>query len=46
VMLAGTPAGDAWTYGEYRTMLQHAGFRGSTLHDVPPSPMRVIVAEP
>src|SRR5262245_52376324 len=46
VMLAGTPAGDAWTFGEYRTMLEHAGFRRSALHDVPPSPMRVIIAEP
>ena len=26
VMLAGTPAGDAYTFAEYQTMLGHAGF--------------------
>ena len=38
VMLAGTPAGDAYTYAEYQTMLGHAGFGRATLHDLPPFP--------
>ena len=45
VMLAGTPAGDAYTFAEYRTMLEHAGFHNPTLHDLPPTPMRVVIAE-
>jgi ubiquinone/menaquinone biosynthesis C-methylase UbiE len=45
VMLATTPAGDAFTYEEYERMLRAAGFARSTLHDLPFSPQRVIVAE-
>ena len=45
VMLATTPAGDAFTYAEYDAMLRNAGFARSTLHDLPMSPQRVIVAE-
>jgi len=44
VMLAGTPAGDAYTFAEYQTMLQHAGFGPATLHELPPSPARVGIA--
>jgi ubiquinone/menaquinone biosynthesis C-methylase UbiE len=44
VMLAGTPAGDAYTFAEYRTMLAHAGFASPTLHELAPSPMRVVIA--
>jgi threonine dehydrogenase-like Zn-dependent dehydrogenase len=44
VMLAGTPAGDAYTFAEYRAMLEHVGFGPPTLHELPPTPMRVIVA--
>jgi SAM-dependent methyltransferase len=46
VMLASTPAGDAYTFAEYQTMLGHAGFGAASLHDLPPSPARVIVAAP
>lgn len=45
VMLATTPAGDAYTYAEYKAMLRNAGFAGSTLHDLLPSPARVVIAQ-
>jgi ubiquinone/menaquinone biosynthesis C-methylase UbiE len=45
VMLAGTPAGDAYTFSEYQAMLRHAGFSGARLHELPPSPARVVIAE-
>jgi SAM-dependent methyltransferase len=44
-MLAGTPAGDAYTFPEYQAMLRHAGFERATLKDLPPSPARVVIAE-
>ena len=44
VMLASTPAGDAYTFAEYQTMLRKAGFGSATLHDLVPSPARVIIA--
>jgi len=45
VMLAGTPGGDAYTFAEYQTMLRNAGFGPPTLHDLPPSPARVVIAQ-
>src|SRR5262249_31156293 len=45
VMLAGTPAGDAYTFADYQAMLKRAGFARVTLHDLPPSPARVVIAE-
>jgi 2-polyprenyl-3-methyl-5-hydroxy-6-metoxy-1,4-benzoquinol methylase len=45
VMLATTPAGDAYTFAEYKGMLERAGFHGATLYDLPPTPMRVVIAE-
>jgi ubiquinone/menaquinone biosynthesis C-methylase UbiE len=44
VMLAGTPAGDAHTFADYRDMLARAGFVDPTLHDLVPSPMRLVLA--
>jgi hypothetical protein len=44
VMLATTPAGDVYTFSEYEAMLQHAGFSGATLHDLQPSPARVVIS--
>lgn len=44
VMLAGTPAGDAYTFTEYQTMLQNVGFERAVLHELPPSPARVVIA--
>jgi ubiquinone/menaquinone biosynthesis C-methylase UbiE len=45
VMLAGTPAGDAYTFAEYETMLRRAGFEQATLYELPPSPARVVIAK-
>jgi ubiquinone/menaquinone biosynthesis C-methylase UbiE len=44
VMLATTPVGDAYTFAEYRTMLRNSRFTQPTLHDLLPSPARVIIA--
>ena len=44
VMLAGTPGGDAYTFAEYQSMLRNAGFGTPTLHDLVPSPARVVIA--
>jgi ubiquinone/menaquinone biosynthesis C-methylase UbiE len=43
-MLAGTPGGDAYTFTEYRKMLSEAGFEGVAMHELSPSPARVIIA--
>jgi SAM-dependent methyltransferase len=43
-MLASTPGGDAYTFAEYRAMLDATGFRGATLHDLTPSPNRAVLA--
>jgi SAM-dependent methyltransferase len=45
VMLATTPAGDVYTFAEYAQMARNAGLGHATLHDLPPSPARVVVAE-
>ncbi|MGH7822938.1 MAG: methyltransferase [Candidatus Binatia bacterium] len=44
VMLASTPAGDAYTYAELERMFRSAGFRRNELHEIPPSFQRVIVS--
>ncbi|HSA93252.1 MAG TPA: class I SAM-dependent methyltransferase [Terriglobales bacterium] len=44
IMLASTPAGDAYTFAEYREMLQHAGFASSQLHPLPPTFQHVVIA--
>ena len=44
VMLATTPAGDAFTYAEYDGMLRAAGFSRTELHELPMSPQRVVIA--
>jgi len=45
VMLASTPAGQAYTHSEYRDMLRKAGFQKTTLHPLLPTPESVILAE-
>jgi len=45
VMLATTPAGDAFTYAEYDEMLRRAGFPRTALHALPMVPQRVVIAE-
>jgi len=44
VMLAGTPAGDAYTYSEHQGILRSAGFKRDELHALPPTPNQAIVA--
>ena len=44
VMLGTTPEGDAYTFGEYRTMLTAAGFRDATLHPLPPTAQSAVIA--
>ena len=43
-MLATTPAGDAYTFDEYRRMFVAAGFPEPTLHHLPPTPQAVVMA--
>jgi predicted nicotinamide N-methyase len=43
-MLAGTPAGDAYTYSELDGMCRDAGFAGTALERLPPLPHSVVVA--
>ena len=42
-MLATTPAGDAYTYAEYESMLRNAGYARSELHPLPPTMQRVVI---
>jgi cyclopropane fatty-acyl-phospholipid synthase-like methyltransferase len=44
VMLGTTPEGDAYTFTEYRTMLADAGFTDATLHPLPPTTARAVIA--
>jgi 2-polyprenyl-3-methyl-5-hydroxy-6-metoxy-1,4-benzoquinol methylase len=43
-MIAGTPGGDAYTFAEYEAMLRATGFRDASLHELTPSPNRVVLA--
>ncbi len=43
-MLATTPAGDAYTFAEYRRMFAAAGFSAPTLHPLAPTPQHALVA--
>jgi precorrin-6B methylase 2 len=44
VMLGSTPSGDAYTFGEFEKMFTNAGFSGSELHQLPPTPQQVIIS--
>jgi 2-polyprenyl-3-methyl-5-hydroxy-6-metoxy-1,4-benzoquinol methylase len=44
-MLVGTPAGDAYTFSEYKQMLDGAGFRNCGMIGLDGIPQRLIVAE-
>ncbi|HSL69495.1 MAG TPA: class I SAM-dependent methyltransferase [Longimicrobiales bacterium] len=44
IMLAGTPAGDAYTFSELRSMFQNAGFSRSELHTLDPSPHSLVIS--
>jgi ubiquinone/menaquinone biosynthesis C-methylase UbiE len=45
VMLAGTPAGDAYTFAELERMFANAGFSRSTMHQLPPTIQQVVISE-
>lgn len=45
VMLAGTDAGDAYTFAEYERMFGNAGFAKTTLHPIPDVPQQVLLSE-
>jgi ubiquinone/menaquinone biosynthesis C-methylase UbiE len=44
-MLAGTDAGDAYTFSEYKDMFQKAGFSETSLHRVPGMPQGVLISQ-
>lgn len=44
VMLAGTPAGDAYTFAELKSMCENAGFSRSEHIPLPPTPQHLIVS--
>lgn len=44
VMLGTTPAGDAYTFAQYRHMLAGAGFRDAELHPLPPTLQSAVIA--
>jgi 2-polyprenyl-3-methyl-5-hydroxy-6-metoxy-1,4-benzoquinol methylase len=44
VMLAGTDAGDAYTFAEYEKMFGNTGFSNTTLHQVPNMPQQVLIS--
>jgi O-methyltransferase len=45
LMLAGTDAGDAYTFSQYEKMFADSGFRKTTLHPVPEMPQQVLISE-
>jgi len=44
VMLGTTPEGDAYTFGEYQTMLAEAGFKNAELHRLMPTAQSAVIA--
>lgn len=45
VTLAGTDAGEAYTFSQYEKMFANTGFAKTTLHPVPDTPQQVLVSE-
>jgi len=45
VMLAGTDAGDAYTFEQYEKMFGNVGFAKTNLHPVPDMPQQVLLSE-
>ena len=43
IMLAATPAGDAYTFTEFQQMLRNSGYRSSELHPLPPTFFSVVI---
>lgn len=44
VMLANTPAGDAYTFSEYDSMFREAGFAATAAHQAPAGPQQILVS--
>lgn len=44
VMLASTPAGDAYTFAEYDEMFRRAGFARNEFHPLPPTMEQVVIS--
>jgi hypothetical protein len=44
VMLASTPKGDAYTFAELDAMFRNAGYSGSEIHTLEPSPQSLVVS--
>lgn len=44
IMLADTPAGDAYTRAELENMMRNAGFKAHEFHLMPPSPHSVLIS--
>jgi 2-polyprenyl-3-methyl-5-hydroxy-6-metoxy-1,4-benzoquinol methylase len=44
IMLAETPAGDAYTRAELESMMSNAGFSGHEFYPMPPSPHSVLIS--
>jgi len=44
-MLAGTDAGDAYTFSQYEKMFANAGFMKTTQHSIPDSPQQLLLSE-
>jgi SAM-dependent methyltransferase len=45
IMLAGTRAGDAYTFAELDQMMKNAGFRRNTIYPLPPGFQHLVVSE-
>jgi 2-polyprenyl-3-methyl-5-hydroxy-6-metoxy-1,4-benzoquinol methylase len=45
IMLAGTDAGDAYTFSQYEKMFANAGFMRTTQHSIPDSPQQLLLSE-
>jgi 2-polyprenyl-3-methyl-5-hydroxy-6-metoxy-1,4-benzoquinol methylase len=45
MMLGTTENGDAYTFSEFDRMFRNAGFRGSEMHALPPTPGQVIISQ-
>lgn len=45
IMLAGTRAGDAYTFSELDKMLTNAGFKRNTIHSLPPGFQQLVISE-
>ncbi len=45
VMLANTPSGNAYTWKEFQEMYKEAGFSHTEIHQMPPGPEQLVIAQ-